>query len=418
MNMGRRVQLSIMMFLEFFIWGAWVVTMGTYLGKGLGFSGDAIGWAYTTQAWAAIAAPFFVGMIADRFFNAERVLGIAHILGGIFLLLVTGITDPFLYFIVLLGHTLCYMPTLALVNAVSFSQMEDTEKEFPPIRVFGTIGWIVAGLTITFLLNKFIEGNVEATDIPLKMAGFASLVMGVYSFTLPKCPPKKRGEKVTFNDVISIDALRLMKDRSFAVFVISSLLICIPLAFYYAFANLFFNELEWGDVAAKMTIGQMSEVVFMLIMPFFFARLGVKKMLLVGMVAWVFRYIFFAYGNVDNLAFMLYLGIALHGICYDFFFVTGQIYVDKEAPEEVRASAQGLIALITYGVGMAIGNALAGRLVNIFAITNEEGIVVSHQWTQIWMIPCVMALVVAIGFALLFKEKPRIKEAAESSEMM
>ena len=351
MQTGTRINLSIMMFLEFFIWGAWYVPMGVYLGA-IEFPGTAIGSAYSTTALAAIVSPFFVGMIADRFFSAERVLGIMHILGGIVLFGVSRIVEPGMFFWVLLVYTLTYMPTLALVNAVAFQQMDNIEKQFPSVRVFGTIGWIVAGLLVGFLevnsggaqwnfatpfgipINFTIplaagEGEwiaASATSIPMVITAVVAVVFGIYSFFLPHTPPKAKGQKVKARDILGLDALALMKDRSFAIFVISSFLICIPLAAYYGFANLFLDESGMVNATAKMTLGQMSEFVFMLVMPFFFARLGVKKMLLVGMLAWVARYFLFA---SEGLLFLYYVGILLHGICYDFFFVTGQIYVDN-----------------------------------------------------------------------------------------
>ncbi|MFP4499963.1 MAG: nucleoside permease [Candidatus Hydrogenedentota bacterium] len=407
MNMTTRTQLSVMMFLEFFVWGAWVVTMGTYLGQGLNFSGDQIALAYTSTAWAAIISPFFVGMIADRFFQAQNVMAVLHLIGAVLMFYVTTLTDPYVYFIVLLAYAICYMPTLALVNAIAFNQMEDSEKEFPTVRVFGTLGWIIAGLLISFVLARF-WGEIETTHWPLRMAAGASAVLGIYSFTLPKTPPRAAGQKVGVRDVLGLDALALMKERSFAIFVIASLLICIPLAFYYSFTNLFLNESGMTQVAAKMSLGQVSEVVFMIIMPFLFVRLGVKKMMLLGMGAWALRYLLFAYGNVDSLVWMFYGGILLHGICYDFFFVTGQIYVDNVAPREVRANAQGLIALVTYGAGMVIGNFVAGIIVNNGAIM-EDGKVVDHAWTTIWLWPMGMAIVVIVFFALLFKEPKKIE---------
>ncbi|HUW62981.1 MAG TPA: nucleoside permease [Candidatus Bathyarchaeia archaeon] len=408
MNGRVRVQLSTMMFIEFFIWGAWFVTMGTYLNE-IGFRGTEIALAYSTTAWAAVFSPFFVGMVADRFFSAQKVLGVMHLLGGVLMVAASRITTPGAFFGVLLAYALCYMPTLALVNAISFNQMKDPGTEFPSVRVLGTLGWIVAGLIISFL-------KLEATAVPLQVAAGVSFLLGFYSFALPSTPPKSIGKKVTIGDVLGLDALRLMKDFSFTIFVVSSLLICIPLSFYYSFANLFFNEIGMTNAAAKMSMGQMSEVFFMLVMPFFFSRLGVKKMLLVGMAAWVARYFLFAYGNNDSLVAMFYAGILLHGICYDFFFVTGQIYVDQKAPKEIRASAQGFLGLVTYGAGMVIGNYVAGLVVQNYELL-ENGAVSGHIWKSIWLIPAVMAGAVIVGFTLLFREKEAAvaKEAAPAA---
>lgn len=405
MNLRVRVELSVMMFLQFFIWGAWAVTMGSYLGE-IGFTGREVARAYSTTAWAAIVSPFFIGMIADRFFSAQRVLALMHVMGAVLMYLATRTTDPYMFFWLLLGYALCYMPTLALTNAIAFNQMKQPDKEFPPIRVLGTLGWIVAGLAI----SKF---DAEKTVTPLLMAAGCSLAMGLYSLFLPDTPPQSRGTKVSIGDIIGLPALKLMKKPSFTIFVLGSLLVCIPLAFYYAFTNPFLNESGVTGTAAKQSMGQMSEVFFMLVMPFFFARLGVKKMLLAGMGAWVLRYVLFAFGNSDSLVFMFYGGILLHGICYDFFFVTGQIYVDNEAPVEVRASAQGFLGLVTYGVGMVIGNWIAGVVTDHYSATAMvDGIEkITHQWQTIWMIPAGMAAVVFILFALFFREEAAKKAA-------
>jgi nucleoside transporter len=389
-----RVKLSAMMFLQFFVWGAWFVTMGTYLGQGLGFDGVQVAAAYSTMPWGTIVAPFFVGMIADRFFAAERVLGVMHLLGAGLLLLASRVTTPAEFFWVLLAYAFCYSPTLALVNAVAFTQMASPEKQVPAVRLWGTIGWIVAGLIVG-------TAGVEATATPLRLASLASLVFGLYAFALPHTPPKALGRKVTVRDVLGLDALSLLRDRSFAIFVAGSLLICIPLAFYYGFTNLFLNEKGIVNAAGKMSMGQMSEVAFMLVMPFFFRRLGVKWMLVAGMAAWAVRYLLFAYGNPGELVALYYLGILLHGVCYDFFFVTGQIYVDNTAPKQVQASAQGFITLVTYGVGMLIGTYISGLVVKGYQLAADNP-AAGHDWTSIWLVPAGMAVVVILLFIALF----------------
>ena len=420
-----QTQLSVMMFLQFFIWGAWFVTMWPYLSK-LGFEGTQIGFAYSTTGWAAIISPFLVGMIADRFFSTEKVLALLHFLGAFLMFWVSTVTDSALFFWALLAYTLCYMPTLALTNSISLEQMTNPEKEFPPIRVLGTIGWIVAGLLVGFM-PRSVSGldTIEDTNIPMRIAAGASLLMAIYCLFLPHTPPKLKGQKISIGDILGFKALSLLKDRSFAVFTFCSLLICIPLAFYYQSANGFLGDIGIQNPAAKMTMGQMSEIFFMLVMPFFFIRLGVKKMLLIGMAAWVLRYILFAFGNNDPLTMpltpdtllssltrvsFLYFGILLHGICYDFFFVTGQIYVDKKAPDDIRASAQGFLASITLGWGMIIGNLINGVVTKHYSVTSiveEGGTVVEsirYQWQNIWLIPAGMAFVVLMLFAILFKE--------------
>jgi nucleoside transporter len=398
MKTAVRVKLSTMMFLEYFIWGSWYVTMATYLGQTLSFDGQQIGRAYGTTALAAIIAPFFVGLVADRFFATERIMAVLYFLGAVFMWLASNQTEFGSFYPLLLLYTLTYMPTLALTNSLSFRHMDDPGKEFPGIRVLGTISWIVAGLIVGAL-------RLEPTVTPLRIAAATSALMGLYSFLLPHTPPAKRGAKVTVRDVLGLDALRLMKERSFAVFVIGSFLLCIPLQFYYTFTNLFLNELGVQNAAGKMTLGQMSEIFFMLVMPFFFVRLGVKNMLLIGMACWTARYVLFAYGNNDALVWMLYLGILLHGICYDFFFVTGQIYVDRKAPGDLRAAAQGFIAFVTLGAGMYIGAETSGRVVSAYT---SAGV---HDWQAIWLVPAVMAGVVLVLFALFFQ----YREAAAGS---
>ena len=388
-----RGKLSAMMFLQFFVWGAYFVTMGTYLLQGLHFTGTETAIAYSTMPWGAIVAPFVIGMIADRFFAAEKLLGVLHLVGAALLYWVSTVTTPGAFFWVLLLYALCYNPTLALVNAIAFNQMASPEKQFPAVRLFGTIGWIVAGLIVGWL-------KVEATATPILIATGASVAFGLFAFVLPHTPPKSLGHKVTVRDVLGLDALSLMKDRSFAIFVLGSLLICIPLAFYYNFTNPFLNERGMENAAAKQSLGQMSEVLFMLVMPFFFRRLGVKWMLIAGMAAWATRYLLFAFGNASELVFMYYLGILLHGICYDFFFVTGQIYVDKTAPKSIQASAQGFITLVTYGVGMLIGSWVSGPVVDRYA--RQAGEAVVHDWTAIWLWPASMAFVIILLFAFFF----------------
>jgi nucleoside transporter len=390
MTSATRVKLSVLMFLQYFVWGSWYVTMGTWLGQTLHFSGEQIGLAFGTTALAAMISPFFMGMVADRFLATEHILAGLHIIGA-FVLFDASLQTTFgAFYGVLLVYTLCYMPTLALSNSISFHQMKDPGREFPAIRVLGTIGWIVAGLVIGTL-------GLEASAMPLRLAAAGSLVLGVFCLALPHTPPQKQS-RAKLSDVLGLDALKLLGERSFAVFVIGSFLICIPLQFYYAFANLFLNELNVTNAAGKMTLGQMSEIFFMLVMPWFFRRLGIKYMLLVGMAAWTARYLLFAYGNSGDLVWMLYAGILLHGICYDFFFVTGQIYVDRRAPSHLRAAAQGLIAFVTLGVGMFIGSWVSGRVVDAFA-TGAAG----HAWDRIWMVPAAGAAAVLLLFALFFR---------------
>jgi len=390
MTLPTRAALSALMFLQYFVWGAWSVTLGTWLGQTLQFSGEQIGLASGTTALAAIISPFFVGMVADRFFATERLLAVLHVVGASILFYASTRSTFGGFYVALLAYALCFMPTLALSNAISFRQMSDPGLEFPPIRVLGTIGWIVAGLVVGSL-------GLEATAMPMRLAAGASLLLGGFCLALPHTPPQA-SRRATLGGVLGLDALKMLRDRSFAVFVLGSFLICIPLQFYYAFANLFLNEIGVVNAAGKMTLGQMSEIGFMLVMPWFFARLGVKWMLLVGMAAWAIRYLFFAYGDTGSLVWMLYAGILLHGICYDFFFVTGQIYVDARAPSDLRSAAQGLIAFVTLGVGMFIGSWASGRVVDAYAAAG------GHDWTPIWVIPAAGAFLVLLLFAALFRD--------------
>lgn len=403
MKKSTQIQLSLMMFLEFFIWGGWFVTLGTFMGNNLGATGSETGMAYATQSWGAIIAPFIIGLIADRFFNAERILGVLHIAGSVLLFQMSQAPDFGLFYPYILGYMIVYMPTLALVNSVSFNQMTDPAKEFSYIRVWGTIGWIVAGLAISYVFGwdstiGIQKGMLRNTFL---MTAFASGILGLFSFSLPKTPPKASArEKITLSDILGLEAIKLLKDRNFLIFFLSSVLICIPLAFYYQNANPFLAEIGVDNPTGKMTIGQASEVLFMLLLPIFFKRFGFKKTILFGMLAWALRYVLFAFGNADELTFMLILGIALHGICYDFFFVSGQIYTDTKAGESHKSAAQGLITLATYGVGMLVGFWVAGKISDSYI--NANGI---HDWKEIWLYPAGFAIVILVIFAISFKNE-------------
>lgn len=407
MNSPTYIRLSLMMFLEYLVWGAWYVTMGTYLGTTLQFDGLQISSAYGTGAIAAMVSPFFVGLIADRFFATERVLGVMHLVGAVLMYFVASADNFGTFYPLLLGYTLCYMPTIALTNSVAFHQMDDAGKQFPTVRVWGTIGWIVIGLIIGYM-------GIEAQALPLEIAAGLSVILGLYSFTLPHTPPKGKGEKISFADIVGLDALSLLANRSFLIFFLASVLICIPLMFYYSFTNLFLNELGVENAAGKMTMGQMSEILFLLVMPLLFRRLGVKKMMLIGMGAWALRYVLFAFGDPQGMIWMLYAGIILHGICYDFFFVTGQIYADERAPDNLRSSVQGMMTFATYGVGMFIGSLVSGPIVDMYA--TAEGSAIPHSWKEIWIIPAVFAVLVMFVFWLMFKEEQKVTES-ESTEV-
>ncbi|VGO20492.1 nucleoside permease [Pontiella sulfatireligans] len=388
-------RLSAMMFLQFFVWGAWFVTVGNYMFKA--GMGDAIGWAYSVGPVAAILSPFLLGMVADRFFATERVLGTLHILGGVLLFGAAAQPSAFPFIGLLFLHTLCYMPTLGLTNTLVFHNITNQEKQFPLIRVFGTLGWIAAGTLVSMVLHA------DETVLPLQIAGGAGVLLGLYCLTLPHTPPPAKGKKVSVRDLLCLDALSLLKKPSFLVFIVSSMLICIPLAAYYAYAPVFVNASGLADPAFKMSFGQMSEIFFMLVMPLFFAKLGVKKMLLIGMAAWVARYGLFALGAPEGTLWMILIAIALHGVCYDFFFVTGQIYVDKEAPLAVRGQAQGLLILVTQGIGMLVGAQVSAKLFSAFVQGREADVLLG--WQQYWEVPCIGAALILVFFALLFRER-------------
>jgi nucleoside transporter len=407
MNTSTKFQLSLMMFLQFFIWGGWFVTLGTFLGNNLNATGAETGMAFSTQSWGAIIAPFFIGLIADRYFNAEKILGVLHLIGAALMYFMSQATSFETFYPLVFAYMVAYMPTLALVNSVSFFQMKDPAKEFSVIRVFGTIGWIIAGLLISYFQWDSTESISQgALSNTFTMVAIASLALGIISFTLPKTPPTQSEGAISVSDILGLDALKLLKDRNFLMFFITSILICIPLAFYYQQANPFLVELGMENPTGKMTLGQISEVLFMLLLPFFFKKFGFKKTLLVGMLAWAIRYTLFAYGNAGELTFMLIIGIALHGICYDFFFVSGQIYTDFKAGEKVKSAAQGLITLATYGVGMLVGFWVAGEISDQYILADE-----SHNWEVIWLIPAAFALGVMVLFMVIFKdEKIELKE--------
>lgn len=396
------LQLSLMMFLNFLIWGFWFVTLGTYLSKQLQASDGNIATAFGTQSWGAIIAPFIIGLIADKYFPAQRILGLLHLVGAALLYYLSTAADFTAFYPALLGYMILFMPTLALVNSVALRQMSDAEKQFSFVRVWGTAGWIVAGLVLGYL---GWESKLELQKT-FQAAAIFSALLGVYSFTLPHTPPAGKGEKLTIHQILGLDSLKLLADKNYLIFFVASMLICIPLAFYYSQTNLFLNESGMEKAAGKMSLGQASELIFLFLMPFFFRKFNIKWMLLIGMIAWAVRYLFFAYGNVGSGLALLYGGIILHGICYDFFFVTGQIYTDKKAGPAIQSSAQGMITLATYGIGMLIGFEVAG------AVVGNNVTPGGHNWQQIWLVPACIAGAIALLFILLFQDKQHAKTSA------
>jgi nucleoside transporter len=397
MNQGVFAKLSLMMLMEYFIWGAWYVTMGTYMSTFLESTGVQIGAAYSALAIATMISPFFVGMIADRYFAAQKIMGALHLIGGLLLFLATMIENNTAFYWVIVFYSLLYMPTIALSNSIAFGQMTDPGKQFPWIRVFGTLGWIIAGLMIGALA-------IEKTPSTFHMAAVVSVALGLFSFVLPNTPPKGR-EDATASSALGTEAFVLFRDKPYLIFFVAAILVCIPLSFYYGFANLFLNEIGMENAASKMILGQVSEAVFILAIPFLFNSIGVKRMLLLGMTAWILRYVAFAYGNVDVNLWMLYAGILLHGICYDFFFVTGYMYTEKKAGAKIKNAAQGLFTFATYGVGMFIGTWFSGFTTDYYTIEGVE------QWKEIWYVPAYIAVAVLLYFILFFNEKKEIPPA-------
>ena len=412
MNRSIKFRLGLMMFLEYFVWGAWYVTVGTWLSTTLHFSGQQVGIVAGATAIGATVAPFFVGLIADRLFATEKVLAALHVGGAILLWFASQQSSFGPVYVLVLLYCLCYMPTLALTNSLSFRQMDDPKLEFGAIRVLGTAGWIVAGMTIGAM-------KLEATAHPLQIAAACSLLMGVYCLSLPHTPPLDKlaeGER-RVGSIFPKEAVLLLKERSMAVFAIASFLICIPLQFYYAFTNLFLNQTGVHNAAGKMTGGQFSELFCMLLIPWFFRRLGVKYMLAAGMMAWALRYVLFAFGDAGSHVWMLWGGILLHGICYDFFFVTGQIYIDRKASLGLRAAAQGLISFITYGVGMFVGSWLSGAVVEHYALPAANGTVL-YQWRSVWIFSAVASALVLVAFLLTFSDREQGEAGAVASEAL
>lgn len=393
MRIKTRLQLSTLMFLQFFIWGTWYVTLNTYLGETLQFTGTQIGLCYGTFAIAAMISPFFVGLIADKFFATEKVLGSMHLLGAIVMVVAAQAKTFQFFYPSLLLYTLSYTPTMALSNSLSFHLLENPGKQFPGVRVLGTIGWIVANNVIGFLGFTNTAGQLYTGAV-------VSLILGIYSFTLPHVPPNKE-TKVTFRELLGFDALKLFKSRPFAILIVASVLTCIPLSFYFGFTASFLSDIGMQYIPNKLSLGQVSEAFFLLILPFFLAKFGLKRVLFIGMSAWLLRYLLFANGNMENNLWMIYTGIILHGVCYDFFFVTGQIYVDKAAPVNLKSSAQGLITFATYGLGMFIGTWFAGSTVDMFTLDGMP------DWNIIWYVPAVLAAVVLVLFIFLFRENRR-----------
>ncbi len=389
--------LSFMMFLQYYVWGSWYVTMGTFMTEVLGSTGIQIGAVYSALAIATMISPFFIGMVADRFFAAQKVMGVLHIIGGILLFLASRVQTNAPFYWVILLYSLAYMPTIALSNSVAFRQMTDPGRQFPWVRVFGTVGWVISGFMIAIL-------GIEKTPLTFYMAAIVSVALGLFSFTLPDTPPQAK-KASSAKSVLGIDAFILFKDKPYLIFFIAAIFVCIPLSFYFGFANLYLNQSGMQNAAGKMVMGQISEALFILAIPFLFNKIGVKKMLLIGMTAWILRYLCFAFGNMGSNIWMLYTGIILHGVCYDFFFVTGYMYTEKKSNERIKNAAQGLFTFVTYGLGMFIGTWFSGFVTTYYTVDS------TYQWRSIWFVPAYIAIAVLICFIFFFREKKEIEVA-------
>jgi nucleoside transporter len=397
------LRLGLMMFLNYIIWGAWYVTITTYLTTTLKFTGTQAGLVFGTAAVAAIVSPFFGGLVADRFFSTEKVLGFLYAVGAVLLAAVTRATSFGGVYWLMLIYCLTYFPTIALTNSLAMQQMKNVANDFPPIRMMGTVGWIAIGLTISWL-------GVEAKATQFYLAAGASLFMSVFSVTLlPHTPPKPKS--AVAEGLPGLGALAMMKKQAFAVFVVASFLACIPLTFYFSFTNDYLNDIGVRNAAGKMSLGQASEVGMMLLMPFIFRRVAVKGILLAGLAAWTVRYTLLAFGNPGSGVWMFYVAIILHGICYDFFFMTGQMYTDQEAPAHLRGTAQGFITFVTYGVGMLVGSLLSGVAVDFFTVTRAGAAV--REWPSFWLSSAGMSFVILLLVGLFFRSSGRIRQRAE-----
>ncbi|MFO1492519.1 MAG: MFS transporter [Kiritimatiellia bacterium] len=402
MQAALKIKLSTFNFLQYFIWGSWYVSMGTYLSETLKFSGQDVGLAYGAFAIGSMISPFIVGLIADRYFASEKMLAVLGILGGVVMCVLPHLTTFGSFYPTLILYCALYAPTLALGNSLAFHNLADAQADFPKVKRFASVGWIAGGLLLSAL-------HGEQTSTQWYLAGVASILCGAFSLTLPHTPPRKTGADVSIGDLLGLDALALLKKPSFAVFILCMFLICIPLYFYFVMTGIYLTELKWTGVAGKMTLGQVADVVTLSLMPFILKRLGYKKTILMGIGAWALRYAFLAGSVTPSMTSvaLIYGAILLHGVCYDFLFIAGQLYVDDEANERMRGACQGFIAFILWGVGAFVGTLLAGKVLGMYALTDAAGKVAGHDWPKIWIVPAVLSLGVMAVCLLFFRDPPK-----------
>ena len=407
MQTALKIKLSVFMFLQYFIWGSWYVSMGTYLAKTLGFEGGQIGLAYGAFAIGAMISPFFVGLIADRFFASEKLLAFLGVAGGLLLFALPKLTTFGAFYPVLILYCASYVPTLALGNSLSLHHLADARRDFPIVKTLSAVGWIAGGVTLSLLLKG------EQSAIQFYLAGAVSIALGLFSLCLPHTPPKKTGANVSLGEVLGLDALSLLKKPSFAIFIACMFLICVPLYFYFVNMNLYVTELGWSYSAAKMSLAQVSDVIFLILLPLMLKRLGYKVTIFVGILAWTTRY-FLLTGSVNAASVqttLIFAAILLHGVCYDFLFIAGQLYVDDESNERIRGAAQGFIAFILWGVGNFVGSTLAGKSQGYHTLKQPLGLI-AHDWHGIWIYPAWGACAVLVLFLIFFRE-PEKKPATE-----
>jgi nucleoside transporter len=399
------MKLSIFMFLQYFIWGGWYVSMGTYLANALRFGGQEIGAAYGAFAIGSIISPFFVGLIADRYFAAEKLLAILGVLGAVVLCALPQLVTFASFYPALILYCALFAPTLALGNSVALHHLADAKTDFPRVKIWSAVGWIGGGVTLSLLKG-------EQSAIQFYLAGGASLLLGAFSLALPHTPPKKVGADVRVADILGLDALSLLRKPSFAIFVGCVFLICIPLYFYFVMMSIYLTELQWAGLAGKMSLAQVSDVIFLFLLPLMLKRLGYKKTIALGIIAWTTRY-FLLWASVGNLSLqvpLIFAAILLHGVCYDFLFIAGQLYADDEANERIRSATQGFMAFILWGIGAFVGTMLAGRVLAMHTLAQANG-AVAHRWQNIWLTPAFGAAAVLVIFLIFFRDPRRAAPA-------